>query len=635
MKQKLFLETLSSIGANVDSNGLNDVIVTFDTFVTLFVLKFTEHSKNIQVYLVNMKCEDKIKASNLPGIHISINDFNCEILSKDEYKSEVAANCNFPVLVTTENVVIAGLCSICRNIVKYSDARFADLLGFKGACLLAPSEASVWTKFCEIDIIESTKYCLKFIKTLDDEEKNCHFLLPDTYSRFENHMSQPIRAHNVYKIARNLAKENKNKNQNANPEILNALEDLQLDTESMRKKCNAKSDHIVSGIPIKDLNLDHKYAEGQNISIADIILFPCFWMMWIGLTGSKQLNDKDPLCKLLPLTYKWLTTINSEYKEKISNCLLFIGVKQMFRNKKNLDNVELTQSQNVSLYKSDPKRYKPRNRIFTKQQDIENALSKVHRLELNISSQVAENQEINEEYFDWDSMPFEALPEGGQLPKERLARKKDQLESIAKQVIRIAKNGDRIVDFCSGTGHLGIILAYKLPKCQIYLLENKEESLLRARQRVKLMNLTNVLFFQCNLDYFIGDFDIGISLHACGVATDIVLQHCIDRNAKFVSCPCCYGGCHQMPHITYPRSKLFRGNHITPQDYMYIVHCADQAHDIQKKCNVEKSVQGQFCMDVVDTDRKLNAEEHGYSVELRRLYPEDCTPKNRLLIGII
>lgn len=286
-----------------------------------------------------------------------------------------------------------------------------------------------------------------------------------------------------------------------------------------------------------------------------------------------------------------------------------------------------------SLYKSDPKRYKPKTRIFTKQPEISASLDKVNALQLNVSSHPMSRTNR----IDWTSVPYQALPEGGQLPEKRLNRKKQQLECLAECVIEIAEPGDRIVDFCSGAGHLGILLAYQLPQCQIILLENKEESLMRARERVDLLKLDNVLLFQCNLDYFIGKFNIGTSLHACGVATDIVLSHCIKQRASFVCCPCCYGGIHSVPHIRYPRSETFRirGN-VLETDYMHIAHCSDQAHDVNKgECNVEKSEQGQYCMDVVDTDRKLMAEEHGYDVRLMRLVPEDCTPKNRLLVGVV
>ena len=45
---------------------------------------------------------------------------------------------------------------------------------------------------------------------------------------------------------------------------------------------------------------------------------------------------------------------------------------------------------------------------------------------------------------------------------------------------------------------------------------------MRAVGRVARLGLTNCRFFQGNMDYFLGKFDVGVSLHACGVATDLV-----------------------------------------------------------------------------------------------------------------
>lgn len=46
-----------------------------------------------------------------------------------------------------------------------------------------------------------------------------------------------------------------------------------------------------------------------------------------------------------------------------------------------------------------------------------------------------------------------------------------------------------VVDFCSGGGHLGIVLAHLLREenATVCLVENKEESLRRAHRRVKLL----------------------------------------------------------------------------------------------------------------------------------------------------
>lgn len=46
---------------------------------------------------------------------------------------------------------------------------------------------------------------------------------------------------------------------------------------------------------------------------------------------------------------------------------------------------------------------------------------------------------------------------------------------------------------------------------QVILIENKEESLLRAQSRSSQLGLNNIGFIQANLDYFTGAFHIGVS----------------------------------------------------------------------------------------------------------------------------
>ena len=80
---------------------------------------------------------------------------------------------------------------------------------------------------------------------------------------------------------------------------------------------------------------------------------------------------------------------------------------------------------------------------------------------------------------------------------------------------------------------------------------------MRAVKRVQALKMKNCRFYQGNMDYFNGYFDIGVSLHACGVATDLVIQACIRKKASFVSCPCCYGSVQANHMLSYPRSKRY------------------------------------------------------------------------------
>ena len=175
-----------------------------------------------------------------------------------------------------------------------------------------------------------------------------------------------------------------------------------------------------------------------------------------------------------------------------------------------------------------------------------------------------------------------------------------------------------------------------LPNCRIILVENKEESLRRAESRVKTLGLPNVSFFQCNLDYFTGHFEIGVALHACGTATDLVLAKCVQKRASFVCCPCCYGAIQSNHMLHYPRSSTFldivssSNGLFSLKHYFVLGHAADQTHD---EAN-EKTSQGNFCMRMIDTDRCFHAQENNYQVILRRMQPFTCSPKNHILVGV-
>lgn len=545
-------------------------LAPIETIITLFTVKYCESKININLILNKKKPLER-------AYTINISSFVYEVVDTNRIPYH-ASSCELPIIIVNKTSCVAGLCAILRQIVKEVTAKYPEhyckkLLGFKDSCLTACSETSVWTKFCEVDLILTTKFI-----HADGEIKN---ELPTSMARFERHMSQPVRLHNLYKY-------------------------------TMSKKFSDHSLISPEGLRL----LEHTYAEGSYITLADIIIFVCIHILLTVFSSETTL-------KLLPLTAKWYKTMIED--QMILDCLEFLPLL------KNQDITEfhytLPQVANQSLYKSDSKRYKPRNRIYTRQEDVEDSLQLFQTLNIQTNLDLQPfGAELN---LDWSSIPYDATPEGGSLPSTRLKKKHEQLENMCKPVIKLAKTGDVIVDFCSGSGHLGILIAYLLPYCTVILLENKEESLNRAKERVKKLELTNVRFYQCNLDYFKGHFDIGVSLHACGVATDLVIQQCIRLNSIFVCCPCCYGSLHDCHHLTYPRSNVFK-KQMEQDKYIVLSHAADQTHDEQ---NV-KTKQGYECMAIIDTDRKLQAEQFGYKVYLSKFIPNTCTPKNHVLIGI-
>ncbi|OAD57599.1 Glutathione S-transferase C-terminal domain-containing protein like protein [Eufriesea mexicana] len=543
-------------------------LAPIETIVTLFTVKYCKSKINIKLVPSKRKPHEQ-------AYTIDISTFVYEVIDTNKIPYS-AISCELPIIIINKTSCIAGLCAILRQIVKEVTAEYPThycrkLLGFKDSCLTACSEASVWTKFCEVDLILAVKY-LHVDETIQSK-------LPSSMARFECHMSQPVRLHNLYKY-------------------------------TMSKKFS--DENVIS----RDGTPEHTYAEGSYLTLADIIIFVCIHILLTVFSSETTM-------KLLPLTIKWYKRmIEDQIILDCLECLPLLETQDMTK-----FNYTLPDVANQSLYKSDPKRYKPRSRIYTKQDDVENSLQlfKTLNIQTNLDSEPF-GAELN---LDWSSIPFDATPEGGSLPPTRLKRKHEQLQNMCKPVIKLAKAGDIIVDFCSGSGHLGILVAHLLPHCTVILLENKEKSLNRAKERVKKLKLTNIKFYQCNLDYFKGHFDIGMSLHACGVATDLVIRQCIREKAIFVCCPCCYGSLHSCHHLTYPRSNIFRSE-INEERYIVLCHAADQTHDEK---NV-KTNQGYECMTIIDIDRKIQAEQFGYRVYLAKFIPKTCTPKNHIFVGI-
>lgn len=599
MSNIVFLETYTSEKCYIQSSTLK---ITLESFITYFIYKYCSPEKVTVNYIfvdkdfkkehLTLKCKDSLTFADADKIPWQV------------------SSCVYPVAMDGDTI-ITGLCAVARHICKYrsfpisSQEHEEGLLGFRKSCLQAPNEVSIWTKFCEVDLIKTVGEVLTTVKLLE---------IPKNLVRFENHLSKPIRVHNVYKLAREIKKESIKKPEIKEEEKENKKDIVEkLRAPKTRKwKSNTKKElEIDSSTKIEDLDLCHKYAEGPFLTLADLVLLPSYHIL------LQSIGD-ETFKTLLPLTYKWFSNITT-VPELESLLVLLNGIER-----KNIliKDITVPKAEDVSLYKCDPKRHNPKKRLFTKEDDIENALgSLLGGMELNMSS--------NEFEFgiDWSEIPDGANPTAGHLPDDRMARKTQQLENLALAVLSIAKEGDLIVDFCCGSGHLGILLAHLLPKSTVILLENKEQSLLRARNRVHEMGLKNVYFFQCNLDFFIGKFDIGIGLHACGIASDLVLDKCLKAKAKFILCPCCYGSLHATDRLVYPRSNVFRS--VTIDQYLCIGHTADQTHE-----DHPLTVRGAKCMAVIDSDRARLAEEYGYKVTLCRLKPLSCTPKNNLLIGV-
>ena len=81
-----------------------------------------------------------------------------------------------------------------------------------------------------------------------------------------------------------------------------------------------------------------------------------------------------------------------------------------------------------------------------------------------------------------------------------------------------------MVDFGCGSGNLLLPLAALLPGCRFTGVDMKPAALQLLQKRAAAAGLTNVSVFAGMIEQYRQPFDVGLALHACGNATDHVLQ---------------------------------------------------------------------------------------------------------------
>ncbi|ELW64111.1 Glutathione S-transferase C-terminal domain-containing protein [Tupaia chinensis] len=121
-----------------------------------------------------------------------------------------------------------------------------------------------------------------------------------------------------------------------------------------------------------------------------------------------------------------------------------------------------------------------------------------------------------------------------------------------------------------------------------------------------------------------------VALHACGVATDMVIEHCVNTRASFVTCPCCYGFIQNTSKFNFPKSEQFKKT-LSYKEHMILCRFADQTG---VQLPPQRRLIGKQCMCLVDLDRARAAEERGYSVQVISMEPESCSPKNNMIVGV-
>ncbi|NXL58080.1 GSTCD protein, partial [Chordeiles acutipennis] len=599
------------------SHQYRDSVFPLHTSISLFLLSYCD-CKLFKIFLVptGENVDDQFVRKNLTG------DLEVHLISRCQLPLVVQSCCLPAVVVKDGKFCRAGLSVVLRHIIQKtyeadpSRKDVSELLGFKKTCLKACAEVSQWTRLCEISIPLAVE------GFLTASPEHCHTIPPDIL-QLERKLGEPVRVHNDDKIRRQKLQQQKAGARAAVPvfgkeateegktvEIHERpLPSLELSVafskllvQEVSDTVNRESAHIrrtkTSDLPL----LDHVFAEGLYFTLADIVLFPCIhqFLVYSKKQGKNMVN--------LPLISSWYQRVQE-----------VPGVKKA-AGKCNMELLQLPElmsapEDKLQDFSSVPVEVEEENEDSNFIGGPRPTMTKLmeNGIEAKFSPHPCPSWTL-----DWTSLPSAVSPGEGKMSRDRALRKQQQLNNLVAAVTKLSKPGDVIVDFCSGGGHVGIVLAHMMPSCQVVLIENKELSLIRAKDRSDELGLDNIWFIQANMDYFNGTFNIGVALHACGVATDMVIEHCIKARAAFVVSPCCYGFIQNTVKFKYPRSHQFK--EILSYKVFSMLSFA--------------LILGKQCMGLVDLDRAWAAEGRNYSVQVISMEPESCSPKNNMFVGI-
>ena len=242
-----------------------------------------------------------------------------------------------------------------------------------------------------------------------------------------------------------------------------------------------------------------------------------------------------------------------------------------------------------------------------------------------------------------------------------------------------------IVDFGGGSGHLAIPLALLLPFCRVVVVELNKKSLELMHQKVELVVLQilnqdssttslntplstmevppyakdarfrrggrnnvmeNLFSFEGPVEEYTESFDMALALHLCGQATDVALRKAISVGAtSMVVAPCCVGKLstqvlnpdvyhatgQNVPTVTYPQSSIFCQLIHNPADWDALAKAADYSNEQESR--TARNATRRTAKAVLETDRRLFLESHGYQTALVRMDPWEATPKNDIIVA--
>uniref|UniRef100_A0A3Q2VQ15 Glutathione S-transferase, C-terminal domain containing n=1 Tax=Haplochromis burtoni TaxID=8153 RepID=A0A3Q2VQ15_HAPBU len=574
------------------------------TSIVLFLLSYCE-CKFFKVYLVFKKpSSSESLRSQLPE-HLDSSDVQSEALP------QLVRDCRLPaVLDETGQLCRAGLAVVLRHIINKTieaDPSRNDvlaLLGFKKTCLKACAEVSRWTRLCEIEIPSAVEEHLQ--NPANDDQQ-----VPLSILTLERRLAEPVRVHNDDKIRRRKLQEQRREESAESQENLDsesepgqssqACDGLELRAALAKLSVDSvpalatRENSEIRKVKTADLPpLEHVFAEGLYFTLTDVVLLPCIYQYLCSLQARAAATLHH-----LPHLLRWYGRVQEVpgVLRAAKACGLLLSIPQaptsglpILSAEDNPTSLPVEEEEGREMAPEVPFVGGPRPTMT--------------KLKENGIEAVFTPHPCPSWTLPWESLPGAINPTEGKMSNIRAVRKMQQLNNLVAMVTELARPGYTIVDFCSGTLlTVGIFLSL----LKVILIENKEESLVRAQSRSAELGLKNIGFIQANLDYFTGPFHIGVSIAS------------YKNRFCTISKPCCHPYCFNCTRFL----SLF-------QEHMILCRFADQT---AVQLPPDRRLIGKQCMGLVDLDRSWAAETHGYSVQVMTMEPESCSPKNNMLVG--
>jgi len=403
--------------------------------------------------------------------------------------------------------MISGLCAVLRYVIKTAQQYVVgteqanclkNLLGLRQNCLRACAEVSEWTLYAEVTLPQLVE---KVLRDLDDAGP-----VPAELVQLENQLDRvPVKP--------SCRKNRKRRSADVVVSCTNVT-----DMESVSTEGRGKADKHLSAAKDESQNITDSFSslqvvdsgvckrlfvEGNNVQLTDLMLFLCIQLLF-------GVNYTECWLCHLPRVMSWYrrmaTLPNIRYALVSSGLLSRDSVAPSFSKDGEIlqssvlhtasdSGVALKLVEDETSFSGISDCYDPtpvslaanscttaddvsciqhtdKTKFRTSQSLIDEVIAKATRTGLSLSMSPLGGGKCLR--LLWEQYPQWVQPCGlGGVPDKRSARKLQQLENIAAAVQEIMSAPTAIsetgviADFCSGGGHVGILLAYLFPQYKV------------------------------------------------------------------------------------------------------------------------------------------------------------------------